>query len=78
MGVTAGRFGPASRRGAGGDAAWDIVDRSSSGGARGVRMSAAHRGAVTTLATVAVSPATSDIRDNSSSSNTEEYECNER
>jgi hypothetical protein len=73
-GMTASRLGPARSCGVGVNAARGRVNHSPSGGARGVN--AAHRGAVATLATVAV--ATSDIGDNSSGSNTEEYKCDER
>ena len=69
-GMTASRIGPARSWGVGVHAA-----RDGSGGTRGVRMNATHRGAVTTVATVS---ATSDIGNNSSSSNTEEYKYNER
>ena len=74
-GMSASRIGPARSWGVGVHAARDRVGRSPSGGTRGVRMNATHGSAVTTVATVS---ATSDIGDNSSSSNTEEYKCNER
>ena len=74
-GMSASRIGPARSWGVGVHAARDRVGRSPSGGTRGVRMNATHGSAVTTVATVS---ATSDIGDNSSSSNAEEYKCNER